>query len=235
MKQHIVTFTLLQYEGIANKWWALGQMGMRKHLFNDVEGLHFYKLLGSGGGNGFSIFPNFGVYALLCVWETEADANIFFEKNENFQKILARKSNTYTLYAQTVHTHGQWDSRSPFITSVPLNNELPLAVLTRATIKLRYLLYFWRFVPRTSHSIEAAEGRVFSVGVGEVPLIQQATFSLWKNPEMMLKYAYKSKFHSEVVKKTRELGWYEEELFARFHPYKETGSWQGLSLLNLTK
>jgi hypothetical protein len=37
------------------------------HAFH-IEGLVFYKLLGSGAENGFSSKPNFGTYALLCIW-----------------------------------------------------------------------------------------------------------------------------------------------------------------------
>jgi hypothetical protein len=51
----------------------------------------------------------------------------------------------------------------------------------------------------------------------------QATFSLWESAESMMDYAYKNPKHAEMVKKTRELGWYSEELFARFQPYKIEG------------
>jgi hypothetical protein len=64
---------------------------------------------------------------------------------------------------------------------------------------------------------------VFSKGIGEFPLLMQATFSLWKSAESMMDYAYKNPKHTEMVKKTRELGWYSEELFARFEPYKIEG------------
>ena len=43
----------------------------------------------------------------------------------------------------------------------------------------------------------------------------------------MQTYAYQGQFHSQVVRKTRELGWYKEELFARFHPFKMEGKWAG--------
>jgi hypothetical protein len=43
----------------------------------------------------------------------------------------------------------------------------------------------------------------------------------------MKAYAYRSRYHSEVVKKTRELGWYKEELFARFLPFDSAGTWHG--------
>ena len=75
------------------------------------------------------------------------------------------------------------------------------------------------------------EGRIFSIGIGELPIIQQATFSLWQDAKKMMDYAYKSQFHSEVVQKTRALGWYSEELFARFSPYKESGTWEGKQIL----
>ena len=45
----------------------------------DVSGLQFYKMLGTGAGSGFSIFPNLGQYAMLCVWENDQAAEAFFE------------------------------------------------------------------------------------------------------------------------------------------------------------
>jgi hypothetical protein len=41
----------------------------------------------------------------------------------------------------------------------------------------------------------------------------------------MIDYAYKNEKHKEVVRLTRELKWYKEELFARFIPYKFLGQW----------
>ena len=52
----------------------------------------------------------------------------------------------------------------------------------------------------------------------------QATFSLWSNAEAMMNYAYKNPKHAEMVKKTRELNWYSEELFARFKPFYQEGN-----------
>lgn len=230
MKQNIVTFSLFRFEGAAHKWWAFAQMGRSRFLFNNVKGLTFYKMLGSGGGNGFSILPNFNVYAILCTWEDEASANDFFEKNDAFQDFLSKSNQNYTIFAKTATAHGLWENKSPFVATTELDNTRLVAVLTRATIKLRYLPYFWKFVPRTSRSVYEQTGRLFSIGIGEVPIVQQATFSLWENPKKMMDYAYKSKYHSEVVQKTRALGWYKEELFARFHPYKSIGVWDGLDM-----
>ena len=75
--------------------------------------------------------------------------------------------------------------------------------------------------------MDERDGSIFSIGIGEYPWFMQATFSLWEDEESMRKYAYKSKVHSEVIQKTRALGWYSEELFANFAPYKTVGSWQG--------
>jgi hypothetical protein len=43
----------------------------------------------------------------------------------------------------------------------------------------------------------------------------------------MMDYAYQNPKHREVVALTRKLNWYKEEMFARFVPYKYTGSWDG--------
>ena len=99
--------------------------------------------------------------------------------------------------------------------------------MTRARIRFRKLLSFWSRVGSVSQSLKNYEGLVLSIGVGEWPLIQQATISIWKTQREMMDYAYKNPKHREVVMLTRKLNWYKEEMFARFVPYKFIGIWEG--------
>jgi hypothetical protein len=224
MEKQIVTVTLFRFDGFRNRFWAFGQMGRRLFRQGIAEGLTFGKMLGTGGDKGFSILPNWGVYGWLGVWNSEQDAQVFFRQNAVYQSFKAHASEQFTVYLQPTMAHGRWDGQEPFKVSAAFDANEPTAVLTRATIKPAFLYRFWQYVPKTSRSIETAEGRQFSVGVGELPLIQQATFSLWTSGKAMMDYAYKSRYHAEVVKKTRELGWYSEELFARFKVLYTEGS-----------
>jgi hypothetical protein len=224
MEKQIVTVTLFRFAGFNNRFWAFGQMGRRPFQKGLAEGLTFGKMLGTGGDKGFSVLPNWGVYGWLGVWNSEADARDFFRQNTVFQSFTQRASEHFTVYLQTTMAHGLWDGETPFTVTAPFNPSESVAVLTRATIKPSLLYRFWQYVPLTSRSIETAEGRILSIGVGELPLIQQATFSLWTSGKAMMDYAYKSRYHAEVVKKTRELGWYSEELFARFKVLYTEGS-----------
>lgn len=226
----IVTLSLFQLDGFAAKWWGFKSMQFGHIHFRHIDGLSFYKLLGSGGGNGFSLKPNFGTYGLLCVWDTEAQARDFFSNNSFFLRYRDKSSKLLTIYLQTIQSHGSWSGKQPFVNVVQGEVEGGIAVITRATIKFRYLCRFWREVPSVSASIDEAVGRVMSIGIGEWPIIQQATFSIWENSEQMMAYAYRSKLHNEVIKKTRELGWYSEELFARFRILKTEGAWKEVDL-----
>ncbi len=225
----IVTVTFFRFSGLSNRWWAFRQMGLSPESLKAIPGLTFAKMLGSGAGNGFSIRPNFGVYGLLGVWENEALADQFFDSHPLFRECRERSEDLWTAYLHTAKVNGQWDNQMPFLVSTPYDPEKPVGVLTRATIYPRHLWRFWRFVPPVSRSMSRhQEGLVFSIGIGELPLIQQATFSLWQNSRYMQAYAYQSPHHSKVVKRTREIGWYSEELFARFHPYRFEGNWPGV-------
>jgi hypothetical protein len=222
--QQIVTFTLLHYQGLRNRWWALGQMGLSPGQLAQVPGQRFAKMLGSGAGKGFSILPNFGVYGLMVVWEDEAAARAFFDTHPLFASYKER-AGYQTFFMRTIKAHGAWEGHNPFETGTDMQDEKPVAVLTRATIFPRHLWRFWTYVPPVSASIQRhRKDLLLAIGVGELPLIQQATFSIWRNPAAMLEYAYQSNHHKNVVRKTRELGWYSEELFARFHPYHFEGS-----------
>ena len=227
----IITISFFQFEGISHKWWGFKQMGLAPAWLAAVEGLTFSKMLGSGSGNGFKVWPNLGVYGLLCVWENEEVARAAMENHPHFVELKTNSVEQWTVFMRTVMAHGRWDGINPFEGKATLADEDPVCVITRATIKPSKLLQFWQFVPRVSRSVDQQKGRLFSVGIGELPLIQQATFSLWRSSREMKAYAYQSKHHKEVVRRTRSLKWYKEELFARFTPYAEEGSWKGRQLI----
>jgi len=199
----------------------------------NVTGLSFYKILGSGAKNGFSAIPNFGTYVLLCIWESESHAEIFFTENNFFKEYHERSSENMTVYMHSAEVHGSWDERQPFQKNAELAMDKPIIVLTRARIRFRKLLSFWSRVGSVSQSLENYEGLVISIGVGEWPLIQQATLSIWKTQQEMMDYAYKNPKHREVVMLTRKLNWYKEEMFARFVPFKFIGTWEGKNAIEL--
>ncbi len=224
----IVTITFFKFDKLSSKWKGLSMMGRAPGALSKVNGMSFGKMLGSGGRNGFSIFPNFGVYGILAVWEEEKWAEQFFRTNSFFRELNQHAVEQWTSYLRTSMVHGVWEGQCPFSVTETFDKDQLVAVLTRATIRTKRLAHFWKYVPRVSRSMDDhKEGLLFSAGVGELPLVQQATVSFWQNSRLMQAYAYQSRFHKEVIQKTRELGWYKEELFARFHPYKSTGSWLG--------
>ncbi|MCB0568556.1 MAG: hypothetical protein KDC66_02280 [Phaeodactylibacter sp.] len=227
MPDPITTLSFFRYEKPASRWWAFRQMGLAPALLTNTPGLRFSKMLGSGSGNGFSIWPDFGAYALLGVWGCEADACRFFDESPLFAAFRQRSSHWWTAYLWAVQSHGRWGGIAPFPIVRTLDEAKPVGVITRATIAPKHLWRFWRFVPSVSRAVEGRAGLLFSLGIGELPVVQQATFSLWENSSYMKAYAYESPNHREVIRRTRRLGWYKEELFARFHPYRAEGEWVG--------
>ena len=198
-------------------------MGRPPISVNEIEGLTFFKPLGTGSGNGFSIKPDFSTFGFLAVFDTEELAKNFI-KTDIMKNYTASAVQFSHVLMHTIKSHGEWSKQNPFKASVDFDKTKPLAVITRATIKPRLAYKFWKYVPSVSKSMDGYKELKFSKGIGEFPLLMQATYSLWSNAEAMMDYAYKNPKHAEMVKKTRELGWYSEELFARFQPYYYEGN-----------
>ncbi|MGK0414602.1 MAG: hypothetical protein ACJA1B_002829 [Polaribacter sp.] len=214
---------LFKYKGFKNKWHAFARMGRPPISLKKTNGLTFFKPLGTGSGNGFSIKPDFSTFGFVAVFETEEHAKEF-TVSDTLAQYKKTATNFSIVFMKTIKSHGEWSQQNPFKSSTSLDKSKPLAVITRATIKPKLAYQFWKNVPAVSKSMDGYKELVYSKGIGEFPLLMQATFSIWTSADAMFNYAYSNPKHAEMVKKTRELNWYSEELFARFEPYYIEGN-----------
>lgn len=232
MKESITTISFFKYAGFRNKLWGFGMMQYAHKHLSEVKGLRFYKLMGSGKDEGFNPFPDWSTYTLLTVWDSEADADIFHQKSKLSQLYKERTEEVWTLYMKSIVAKGEWSQQNPFEPSQDLDAENPLlAVITRATIRVRRLYSFWKYVPTSHLSLHGNEGLIYTKGIGEMPVIQMATFSIWKDKASLMKFAYQGKEHRVAIEKTKKLDWYKEEMFSRFQPYRSEGTWEGVEPL----
>lgn len=228
----VVTISFFRFSGFA-KIWALQQMQLASYALKRVPGLKFFKLMGSGYGTGFSIRPDFSTFALLCVWKDQKAAESGIGFSRIMQDFKSKADEDWTTYMHTLASHGKWSGVSPF-EATNREKESPgiIAVITRASLHYKHLYNFWKHVPSVSKAIQDKPGLIFTKGIGEFPLVHQATFSVWASQQDMMAFAYQNSYHTEVIRKTRQLGWYKEELFARFKPFKAEGSWYGKQMLS---
>ncbi len=228
MMSQITTLTFFRYTTFSQKVWAFKMMQTAHTYLQEVPGQQSYKLMGSGKNSGFNPMPDWGVYALLQTWSSEHLADQFFNDSTLMQLYLQQSTERWTIFLRNIYARGQWAGKKPFEESNQLDPNNPLvASITRATIKPRHLWAFWRFVPKTAAPLQQAQGLLFAKGIAEKPIIQIATFSVWKDEESLQNFAHQNEAHSSAIKKTHQLKWYQEELFARFQPFRSIGTWNG--------
>ena len=176
--------------------------------------IKFFKLLGSGKNGTFDIYPDLNQWGVLFTADDiDAKAPAFIYKYFKFFRCDVKE-----FLLQPVEGHGLWDKKKVFgELHQHTNDEGAIAVLTRATIRLKRLKNFWSNVEEVADKMRFAEGLVISYGIGEIPWIKQATFSIWKNKSAMKDFAYNLQQHKDVIFKTRNENWYKEEMFVRFH------------------
>ena len=220
----IVTITVFRYKPLA-RFRAFANMGRVLMQPLREKGLQFSKLMGSG--LDFGLIPDLSTYVFLGVWDDDATARAF-PQTAVYRHLSDGAQQTGTLYLRSQRAHGLWDGQNPFSESVSRSVgesvSQPVAVLTRATICFRALPDFWRHVPQARQWLTAhADDLLFGIGVGEVPVVQQCTISVWRNAAAVDQYAYRQSGHKEVVRLTRQRKWYAEELFARFSVLRAEG------------
>jgi heme-degrading monooxygenase HmoA len=213
-----VSLTIIKYP---NRFIPFAFFAMALHRFPlwRHKNISFYKLMGTGKNGTFDKRPDFNQWAIMAAHVTEITATNIETLYGNFIAkwfhIFKCEVKTYLL--EPIEGHGTWDNKKPFGILPPKSDyEGKIAVLTRATIKLNKLKYFWQNVAPVAEKMNTAKGFLTSYGVGEIPWIKQATFSIWESKEDMKNFAYGMKEHAEVIKKTRQQKWYSEDMFTRF-------------------
>ncbi len=219
----IITFSRFSFSGRPNKWEAFKKMG-ETFPPDQIEGLQFLKKVGVGRDGGFSIWPDFGQYGWLAVWDSAKAAESFFKENEVYLEWERLSSSNIRFYMVCKQYHGQWQGQQPFeCQSAPITG-YHIATITRARVKPKYLFHFWRQVPAIRKSLRQNDKCDLAFGFGEWPIIELATLSFWKNEDDLKGFAYSTRRHQKAIKDTRRLEWYSEEMFSRFYVYKAVGN-----------
>jgi hypothetical protein len=205
---------------------VLARLGLDRRRLRVVDGLVFWRLLGTGRGDETASSSDLRRSALFAVWEDEAALDRFLDDH-----LIARRwehaEEVWHVRLRGAGGHGAWRGVAVLEGLERGDVAGPVAVLTRADVRPRAWRAFARASRRVGPEARAARGLLAVVGIGEAPIARLGTFSLWASRDDALAFATAMPEHLEVVRRTRADDWYGEELFARFEPFSSSGTWGG--------
>lgn len=195
---------------------GLRRAAQRRAVLRRRTGAAFATLLGTGRGESFTLRDaQLLTWALVASWDDEAAA-ARFEKGDYLSSWSRRSEGTVRLQLRPLSSRGTWYGAQPFGAHSGADWGGPVAALTRARIRPRGLLRFWRAIGPVAGELRTARGCRWAIGMGEAPLGWQGTLSVWDDEDGMRAFAYRGRAHADVVRRTPEERWYAEQLFARF-------------------
>jgi hypothetical protein len=217
----VAYFFSIPRKSIPFAFWSMAIDRVRSRKFT---GISFSKLLGTGTGTTFT--PN---DADLLQWGMVVviDRNrlVAFDESSIIKAWRKRSTSEFRAVMSPISSHGKWSHHEPFSPANSLSNpDSQIAAITRARIKWNHNVRFWKAVPPVVSDLHSAPGLIAAIGIGEAPIGLQGTFSLWESSKAIRDFAYKGQAHQKAIKQTAEIGWYSEELFARFEILETRGS-----------
>lgn len=221
---HVVVLVLIDLAP-GSLVWGWSRIVFGRWLLAGVEGLCFAKALGSGQGGGFGLKPSATRQGLFMLFGSEASADRFLNDSPVLGAYHRHAREICTVKLRAVSSRGSWGSEGIDVTAEP---ELggPVAALTRASIKPSRAWSFWRYSPASEQSLERAAGCRLAVGLGEAPVLRQATFSIWDSQAQMDAYARQGA-HLQAIQAARREGYFSESMFVRFKILQLSGSFKG--------
>jgi heme-degrading monooxygenase HmoA len=203
-------------------------MAVGRYPLRRVPGLRFARLLGTSKGRTFTATDADPLHwALLSCWDSPEQAAAF-ERTSYANGWDARSDERLRLELLPLSSTGRWSRKQPFgPEDQAADTTGPCAILTRARLVPGKAMTFRRAVPPVATSLTSAPGLRLARGIGEAPIGLQATFSVWDDLAAAKKFAYGNVDHRNVVRRTAEVGWYAEQLFARFAVVGASGEVDG--------
>ncbi|MEM6488556.1 MAG: spheroidene monooxygenase [Pseudomonadota bacterium] len=223
----VVTLTCFRFGPVAARLGQVASMAWRGRTLARVPGIGFARMMGTGTGEGFDPAPNTAVWTILATWDDAEAAARAVAEAVPWTRRRARARECCTLTMAPLSSSGRWGGVAPFEPGAGAAQGVPLAVLTRATVRLRHAPAFWSKVPAINRQIAAGPGMLFRLGMGEVPLLHQVTFSVWRDAGSMRRFAYGGEGHRTAIAAVRRGDWFAEELYARFAVLSAEGTWDG--------
>jgi spheroidene monooxygenase len=204
--------------------WGYARFLSGRYVLPHFAGLRFARMLGSGHDGGFGLRPSFSRQGLLAAFADEISAARFLASP--FVAGYRRRSREFlTAMLRAYSCRGSWGgNRLAIAAGVPASG--PVVALTRASIRPSRAIEFWRRAPPAEASLAGAAGCLLAAGLGEAPLLRQATFSIWESVAAMDAYA-RTGAHLAAIRASHSGGYFSESMFVRFAPLALSGTWKG--------
>lgn len=209
----------------ASRWWGYRRFILQSWPLRDTPGLRLAKMLGSGRDGGFGLQPSASRQGLFLGFEDETSARRFIDRSPVLDAYRDHARELCVALLRATSSKGSWSGAALETTAVPPVDG-PIATLTRASIKLRHAAQFWRMAPPAEAALAAAPGCLLAVGLGEAPLLRQATFTVWSDVAAMDAYA-RSGAHLEAIRAAYAGQFFSESMFVRFALLQLRGVWKG--------
>lgn len=208
--------------------WGLQRYVLGAWPLRGTPGLRLVKVLGSGHEGGFGLRPSGSRQGLLCVFDSRAAADAFVDQSPLAAEYRHNAREFFSVRLRAWSCRGSWSGVSvPVAAEAPAPDAaVPLAALTRASIRPGSASAFWKMAPAAQDALEQAPGCRLAVGLGEAPLLRQATFTLWDSAASMDRYA-RSGAHLAALQAAYQQDFFSESMFVRFVPRQMEGRWKG--------
>jgi len=204
--------------------WGWSRFVLGRWPLRHLAGLKFSRQLGSGFDGGFGLRPSGTRQGLFLVFENEGQADDFIHASPVMAGYRRHARELCCLKLRAYSSRGSWGGTGLAV-AAEVPDAGPMAALTRASIRPGRALRFWRLAPPAQAALEKVPGCRLAVGLGEAPLLRQATFSVWDSVPLMNDYA-RSGAHLDAIRTSQREGYFSESMFVRFIVLSISGQWK---------
>lgn len=182
-----------------------------------TAGCRLGKVMGTSKAGTTRISFELRRWAVLAIWEDEEARRAFMDNSSVLRRWRGSADTLQHFLLEPIASRGTWNGVEPFpsVSGIGVSGS-DTAVLTRAAVRAKRWWRFARSAGAVDDALRQEDGCTLAVGVGEWPIGEQATFSVWSSAKAIDAFAYRGDAHSEVIRRTFKEDWYSEMLFTRF-------------------